>query len=212
MKLYYNPLSTYSQKVLIAFNEKGLAFEPHVVKLFDPAARAAYEEVYPVGKLPYLQAAGDHAVPESTSIIEYLEDEFPDAPRLVPPAGGKAARQVRFMDRMADFYLNDPVVALLFKKLGMRPLDDAGEARARKHVAMTYAHLDQRLADQPWICGADFSMADCAAIPPLYYAQLAAPFDAHPNVARYFERAKQRPSYARVMDEFVPIWEGMQAA
>jgi glutathione S-transferase len=36
MKLYYNPLSTYSQKVMIAFNEKGLAYEPEIVNLMSP--------------------------------------------------------------------------------------------------------------------------------------------------------------------------------
>lgn len=210
MELYYHPLSTYSQKAMIAFYEKGIAFEPRLVNLMDPAGREAYELVYPLGKLPLVKPSADHSVPESTIIIEYLDDHFPGTIRLIP-AGGDAARQVRFMDRMCDLYLNDPVVTLLFMQYGFRPQDDGAAAKARKHVTLTYQHLDARLATQTWICGDDFSMADCAAIPALYYAREVQAFDAYPNLTRYWERAQQRDSYRRVMAQFVPMWEGMKA-
>src|SRR5262245_3616070 len=109
MKLYYNPLSTYSQKVMIAFNEKGIAYTPEFVDLGSPEARAAFGKISPLGKVPFLKPSEDWQVPESTSIIEYLEDKFPDRRRLIPHGGGDAARQVRFMDRMSDLYYNDPV-------------------------------------------------------------------------------------------------------
>jgi len=54
MKLYYNPISTYSQKVLIALYEKGLDFDSEIVNLMDADARAQYREVYPLGKIPCL--------------------------------------------------------------------------------------------------------------------------------------------------------------
>ena len=76
---------------------------------------------------------------------------------------------------------------------------------------MTYSYWDKRLASQPWLCGENFTMADCAAIPPLFYAQVAAPFAQYPNVAAYFARAQQRPSYAKVKAEFEPVWQAMAA-
>lgn len=211
MKLYYNPLSSFSQKVMIAFNEKGIAYTPELVNLMSPEGRAAYEQIYPLGKVPFLKPADDYQVPESTSIIEYLEDKFPDTPRLIPLGGGDAARQVRFMDRMMDFYLAEPVTELLFQQLGLRARDEEKAARARKYLFQSYAHLDQRLASQPWLCGDNFSMADCAAIPSLFYAQTAAPFAEHANMVAYWQRAQQRPSYAKVRAEFEPIWSAMIA-
>jgi glutathione S-transferase len=211
MKLYYHPLSTYSQKVMIAFNEKGLSYEPCIVDLTTPEGRAAYEQVNPLGKIPFLKPSEDWQVPESTSIIEYLEDKFPRTTRLIPAAGGDAAREVRFMDRMSDFYFNDPVVELLFQQLGFRAKDEDKAARARKYVAMTYAHWDKRLAAQPLMCDDSFSLADCAAIPAMFYARSVAPFDSFPNVVAYWRRAEQRPSYAKVKAEFEPIWKGMTA-
>ncbi len=73
MKLYYNPISTYSQKVLIALYEKALDFEPEIVNLMDSDARAQYREVYPMGKIPCLILDDGHMIPESSTIIEYID-------------------------------------------------------------------------------------------------------------------------------------------
>jgi glutathione S-transferase len=209
MKLFYNPLSSYSQKALIALYEKDVAFEPVLVNLMTQEGRDEYEKVYPIGKLPLLKPTEDHMIPESTIIIEYLEGLKPTGTRLIPE-GVDAARKVRFMDRMCDLYLNDPTITLLFEKFGFRKYSEDDLAKARKHLRISFEGLDKQLAGQDWLCG-EFSMADCAAIPPLFYCQVAASFADYPNLVRYFERARQRPSYAKVMAEFVPIWEGMLA-
>lgn len=211
MKLYYLPISTYCQKVMIAFEEKGIDYEPVLVDLMDPEARAAYQEIYPIGKVPFLKATDDWDVPESTSIIEYLEDKFPDTPRLIRVADDETARQIRFMDRMSDLYYTDQVTELLFQRTGFRPKDEDRAARARKLVEMTYFYWDQRLAEQPWLCGEHFSMADCAAIPAMFYAQSVAPFDDYANVVAYWGRAQARPSYAKVKGGFEPIWNEIMA-
>ena len=208
MKLYYNPLSTYSQKALIAFYEKGVKFEPQLVNLMSPEGKAAYEKINPIGKVPFLKPSEDWQVPESTSIIEYLEDKFPGTPRLIPD-DREQARQVRFMDRMTDLHYDDPVVELLFQQAGFRPKNEEAAAKARKYVAITYGFWDKALANRTWLCGANFSMADCAAIPPMYYAQFAAPFNDHPNIVAYWKRVNERPSYQKVKAEFEPIWKDL---
>jgi glutathione S-transferase len=208
MKLYYAPLSTYSQKALLAFYEKGIPFEPQLVDLMSPEGKAAYEKINPIGKVPFLKPREDWQVPESTSIIEYLEDNFPGTPQLIPDER-HAARQVRFMDRMSDLYYNEPVVELLFQKIGFRPQDEEKAARACQYVAITYGFWDKAFASRTWLCGQSFSMADCAAIPPMYYAQLAAPFNDHPHVVAYWNRVQERRSYRKVKAEFEPIWKSL---
>ncbi len=211
MKLYYSPLSTFSHKAMLAFHEKGIAFTPELVDLASQDARAAYAKINPTGKVPFLLVNNGWQVPESTSIIEYLEEEFPNTPRLIPTAGAGAARQVRFMDRMADLYFNEPVLELLFQHMGFRAQDAARAERARNYVQMAYGFWNQRLATQPWLCGSQFTMADCAAIPALFYAQVVAPFTAHANVVAYWKRAQERPSYVRIRAEFEPIWNARVA-
>jgi glutathione S-transferase len=211
MKLFYSPLSTYSHKAILAFHEKGIAYTPELVDLASQEARAAFEKVNPTGKVPFLLMDNGWQVPESTSIIEYLEEEFPDTPRLIPTTGPGSARQVRFMDRTADLYFNEPITELVLQQIGLRAQDAARAERARKYVQITYAHWNRRLATQPWLCGSALTMADCAAIPPLFYAQMVAPFTSQPNVAAYWQRAQERPSYARVRAELEPIWNARMA-
>lgn len=210
MKLYYNPVSTYCHKVMIALNEKGIAFRPELVNLGSPDARAAYEHINPLGKVPFLKPSEDWQVPESTSIIEYIEDKFPGTPRLIPEGGGDAARQVRFMDRMSDLYYNDPLVELLFQQVGLRPANAEGAARARRYVALTYGHWNERLARHEWLCGERVTMADCAAIPAMLYAREVAPFDGYARVQDYWERACKLPSYTRVRTEAEAAWKALR--
>ena len=73
MKPYFNPISTYSQKVLIVLYEKGIEFEPSIINLMDEDARQKYREIYPMGKIPCLQLDDGHIIPESSIIIEYLD-------------------------------------------------------------------------------------------------------------------------------------------
>ena len=58
------------------------------------------------------------------------------------------------------------------------------------------------MASRTWATGDEFRLADCAAAPALFYADLVEPFrDAHADLARYFERLLARPSFARVVAE-----------
>jgi glutathione S-transferase len=209
MKLYYNPLSTFAQKALIALYEKQVAFEPVLVNLGSPEAKAEYQKIYPIGKVPMLKPSEDHMIPESSIIIEYLDGHYQTGTRLIPD-GVDAARKVRFMDRMSDLYLDEPVVKLLFQKIGIRSYSEDDIAQATKYVRISYEAMEKHLEGKDWLCG-EFSMADCAAIPPLFYAQNLASFSDYRNVVAYYERAKQRPSYVKVLAELVPAWQSMQS-
>ena len=204
MKLYYHPLSTYSQKVLMALYEKEVAFEPNVVNLFDEGVRAEYREVYPLGKIPCVVLDDGHMIPESSIIVEYLDTHFGSGTPLIPAAPDDA-RQVRFKDRMCDLHLNDHVASLVFERWKPEAQRSREIAeRANFHIGVVYRFLERNLAGGGWMHGEHFSMADCAAAPPLSYARQVAPFDAHPNVSAYWERLSARPSFARVAEEAAP--------
>jgi glutathione S-transferase len=68
-----------------------------------------------------------------------------------------------------------------------------------------YAWLDNVMADRIWAAGDDFTMADCAAAPFLFYADWTHPIDeAFVNVRSYRSRLLARPSFARAVDEARP--------
>ena len=65
LRLYFHPLSSFCQKVLIALYENGTPFEPQLVEFENEASRAELEKIWPVGKIPVLRdEARDRTVPE----------------------------------------------------------------------------------------------------------------------------------------------------
>lgn len=205
MKLYYHPISSYSQKTLMAFHEKGLAFEPSIVNLMDPAAKAEYKAIYPIGKVPLLMdQKEERVIPESSIIIEYIDRHYPGGTKLIPD-DPDLARQVRFRDRFLDFYVNDTMSKIFFD--GMYPEDKRdphGVAIAKETLLTAFGILDKEMAGKTWAMGDTFSMADCAAAPALNYCRMTQPFDSFPNVSAYLSRLTERPSFQKVMAEAKP--------
>ncbi|MDA0994790.1 MAG: glutathione S-transferase family protein [Proteobacteria bacterium] len=201
MKLYYHPISTYSQKVLIALYEKGIEFEREIIHLTDPQGRADYLDVYPMGKIPCLIDDG-HMVPESSIIIEYIDDMAD--PKLIKGDAG-LSRRIRFKDRMFDLYLNNNVAILLFQSL--KPKKDQDQElidKARFEIDIMYSFMEHEFGNQDYANGHEFLMADCAAAPALNYAQMIAPFDQHKNICKYWERLTSRSSVQRIQEEAAP--------
>jgi glutathione S-transferase len=61
------------------------------------------------------------------------------------------------------------------------------------------------MASREWAVGDDFSLADCAAAPSLFYADWSHPLGGRfPNVTAYRQRLLARPSFARAVDEARP--------
>lgn len=210
MRLYMNPMSTYSQKALIALYEKGLSVTLQVLNLRDRAVREAYEAHYPLGRIPMLETDDGSQIPESSIIIEYLEDHYPAHGPCLIPAEREAARQVRLLDRLFDQCLNDAALTLLHMQLGIRQPDARADRKARKWLATAYPMLAQALSHHPWLAGS-FSMADCAALPGLYYARQFLPFDDHPLIVDYWQRALQRPAVATTFALADQAWQAHAA-
>lgn len=207
LKLHYAIPSTYSQKAILAFYEKGVEFTPVQVNLFDPESLAAYKKIYPLGKIPLL-TGDDVFIPESSIIIEYLENEFPASGAKLIPDDKTAARRVRFKDRMFDLYVNDKVAAIFFDSL--KPAEKRNPemvAKAHETLDVLFGLTEDSLKSNAFASGNEFSMADCALFPPLFYAQRLHPFKDRKNISAWFDRMMQRKSVQRLLVELLPALE-----
>ena len=206
LTLYFHPLSSFCQKVLVALYENDTPFRPHRVDLGDPAANAAFRAIWPIGKFPVLHdETRSRTIPESTIIIEYLDLFYPGGTRLVPSDPG-IATQMRLWDRFFDLYVNVPMQKIVTDRLRPAGQNDAfGVEQARDQLRTAYGILEKEIDGKAWIMGDAFTMADCAAAPALFYANLTLPLgDAFKNAAGYLDRLMQRPSYARAVSEAQP--------
>ncbi len=164
LKLYENPLSGYVQKVKIALLEKGIEFESLSAEgLMAGTAGGAFVEANPRAEIPTL-IDGDFRVFDSTVILEYLEDKWPNPPLLPKsPAGacegandrGRHGHPVRTEQlghdgghafRRADGALAEKMVAY-----------------GKKNIEGYQGWLDRQLGARPWFNGEQFGWGDVSS-------------------------------------------------
>jgi len=203
LTLHSHPLSSHCWKVLIALYEHGTPFEARLVNLGDPAARAAYAELWPTAKIPLL-VDGERVVPETSIQIEYLDRER----HQLLPEGFDAQLQVRLWDRLFDCYVMDPMQRYIAQQLRPEAGRDAkAQSDAVAALGRAYDLIEGRMGPHDWAAGDGFTMADCAAAPALFYASTIRPFSAeHVRLSAYFERLLARPSVWRVIVEARPVF------
>jgi glutathione S-transferase len=127
--------------------------------------------------------------------------------RLIP-SDPDQARKVRMHDRFIDLYLHAPVQKFPGDRL--RPADQrdsygVDEARRAFHSALEI--FEANLADKTFVMGEEFTLADCAAAPALYYGNIFyGPLEhSHARAAAYLELLMARPAYTRVLQEAKPF-------
>ena len=204
IQLFGHPFSSYTWKAEIALYENDTPFEFRTVDPERPENGAELFRRSAVGKFPLL-VDGETAVFEATAIIEYLEAAHPGPVKLIP-VDPEAAVKVRMMDRVFDNYVMNVMTVIVGNAL--RPeehRDPYGVKRARADLDRIYTWLDGELAGREWACGADFTLADCAAAPALFYADWTNPIaDKHVTLKAYRTRLLARLSVARCVEDARP--------
>src|SRR5262249_53206351 len=135
-------------------------------------------------------------------IIEYLQLAHPGPARLLP-ADPMATLDVRFLDRFFDLHVMNAAQHAVDGALTGDPVKrQDGLALSEKKLELAYAWLEGQLAGRTWAAGADFTLADCAAAPSLFYADWTYRIsEAFPVLRAYRARLLARPSFARAVDE-----------
>jgi glutathione S-transferase len=208
LTLYLHPLACFCHKVLIAFYENEVAFQSATVDLLDPRSAAELLARWPVGKVPVLHdAARERIVPETSIIIEYVQQHYP-GPIPLLPTDAEDRLEARLWERFFDLYVSVPMQKIVTDRL--RPedgKDPVGVADARRTLDTAYAMINAQLQGKEWAVGDSFTIADCAAAPGLFFASIVHPFHREqPRLEAYFERLLDRPSMRRTLHEARPYF------
>lgn len=204
LTLYYHPLASFCHKVLIALYENGIEFERRSIDFSDDGDRAELQAIWPFCKFPVIRDHGrKRDVPETTIIIEYL-DRFFAGERPLIPSKWEDALEVRLWDRFFDNYVQEPMQEIVSDRIR----NSKGDMNIpRSTLETAYGMIDLHMESKTWIASQDFSMADCAAAPALFYASTLQPFpDDFSNLRAYFDKLTERPSFQRVIEEAKPYF------
>lgn len=192
IEVYYAAPSIYGRKVLAVLEEKGLDY---VVKPMSFASgdhkKPEYEKMNPNGEIPTLVDDG-MVIYESTAIIEYLNDEYPEPPLLAEDSFGRA--QARMIEDYCDLHFYKSIIKCLIKaKFEGKPLEDADKAP----VAAGLKRLEEYLGKQSYMVGSSVTLADFAVITGLVSLDNIGLGDlfTSPTLKKYLERMKKHAGY-----------------
>jgi glutathione S-transferase len=185
LTLYDAARCPYCARTRIALAEKGIEFEALEIDLND-RPQWIYEK-NATGRVPVIEEDA-WILPESSVIMEYLEERYPEPPLLPADPAGRALARV-WIFRHDDF--TKPYYALR-----------RGEDDAAARLDAELAKLDAALERQPWLTGAEYGLADIAYVPWVLRARdmLGVSLDEFPAVRSWLDRLEERPAIAREVD------------
>lgn len=185
LKLWYHPLSSFCWKALVGLYELDRPFEPVLVQ--SPEDWDKLGALWPMKRFPVIEDGGE-VFAESSILLEHLGIAIPSL-------------QCRARDRFFDLDIHihmQRVVADIRAGGAVAPAH-------RAHIRRAYAYLETWIGDG-WVSDGQFTLADCAAAPALWYGDKVAPMRGQfPRVAAYLQRLIARPSFARVLREAEPF-------
>ncbi len=200
IKLFYDPISTYSQRILIAADEMKINLDLVVIDLKNGEHKQeAYLSINPFGCVPTIQD-GEFVLYESTAILQYLEEKY-QSNQLMPEFIEERA-EVNMHMKICDLYFTSHAGVIL-KQMAFLPeekWDLASMALARKGIEEHLVLLDGHLADKKFLVAEKFTLADVCYVTFLPYLSFIK-IDVPHNVQRWINELFCRES----VQKYLPI-------
>jgi glutathione S-transferase len=209
LKLYESTSSPNSRRVRIFLAEKGICVtRVHVDLGAKEQFSEAYARINPRRVVPTLVLDDGTAIGEVPAILRYLEETHPNTPLLGSSAKEKAL--VTMWERRMELEGFAAVMETVRNNAsGLKERAIAGPhgyeqipalvERGRKRVADFYADLEARLADESFVAGERFSVADITAVVAVDFATRALSLpvpEANAATQRWYAAVAARPSFA----------------
>ena len=200
MLLYEAPGFPYAQKIKIALREKGVAFD---LEWPNSLGTGRTDDAFGIGnpraEVPML-VDGETRIFDSTIILEYIEDRFPDPPLLPRDPAARATEDVCDTQYEAITWGIGEIKAF---GRATGTLADTLLAAAARQTAVLQDWLTGRLGNAPWFGGENFGWAD-AAVAPVRHRSVLNAMGPAPGTALsgWYDRLCQRPSVATTFAEY----------
>lgn len=199
IKVYGNPRSTCTRKVLMTLEETSTPFEMNVVDL--PKGEHKKEPHIlrqPFGRIPAIDDDGFEMF-ESRAIARYIAEKA-KSPLL--PREPKAHAKVEQWMSVETSELSVHAMKFVYEHVFKRPQDPAVLENASKALGHALGVMDKQLAKTPFIAGADFTLADICYMPYFEYAMITPAkelFTPHENVMAWWKKISSRPAWRKVV-------------
>lgn len=211
--LYEHPLSPYAQKCKIALREKEIDFEarlPMGIGSGDMSAAEDFAKASPRSEVPAL-IDGDVSVFDSKTILEYIDENWPQKPML-PDSPAERARVRMLADVMDNHYEpnNWAMGEIMSFERATGPLAQTLVKSAKEQCETWFEWLEAELGSRDWFNGDDFGYGDLTVVP---YINGSARFGFEPGdntrLAAWAKRVNEREHVAKTAAEALEAAEQM---
>lgn len=159
------------------------------------------------GKSPFLEDSSNGVtLSESGAIVDYILAKTGDT-KLCKKYGDKNYADYIHWFHYANAGLQPAMSVSMFTTHSALPADDATKGWADMRLHSTLKHVDDRLKDNKWLAGEDFTAADVMTMYSLTTQRWFGPnvgFQEYPNIVRYLKDVSERPAYKRAMEKGDP--------
>lgn len=211
--IWDHPVSSYAQKVRIALREKKIPFISETPRGGGTGNAANMDPSFSEGNMHLempLLIDDDFKVSDSTIILEYLEDKYPNTP-LLPKSARERAR-ARMIEELCDSKYEALNWAMgeinVFERAGAEQAVKLNE-QAKYQVKQIHSWLTEQLGSADWFGGEQFGWADVCVWPMI---ARSTSYGIEPRIGtplrNWFERAKNRDSVKAVYEDFVAATSG----
>jgi glutathione S-transferase len=192
LKLYHNPISPHSRRVLVALLEKNIECELVEIELNGIPNRPELLAINPFHHVPVLEDDGFRIV-ESFAILDYLEAKYPN-PSLLPTDPQNLAK-VRMVQLVTVNELLPTMMAFFPIMFGL-PIDSEAVEPARQKLSRILTFFEELLGEQKYFAGSHFTLAEVTAgtvLTVLHLLKLS--LDEYPKLKALTEDLNQRSAW-----------------
>lgn len=198
IKLYGNPLSTCTRKVLTTLVETDTPYEMTVIDF----AKGEHKQQphlsrQPFGQVPAIEDDG-LALYESRAIARYINEKV-KGPLIPKDLAGRARMEQWISVETSDF--SGAAMKFIYQHIFLWPQTDEVLAAAQKQVDAALDIMDSQLGKQPYFAGMDFTLADICFMPYVEYLQATPVKESlrtRANFSAWWNRVSERPSWRKV--------------
>ena len=200
-RLFGADYSVYVRIARLSLVEKGVEYELVPIDIFaEEGPPRSYLTRHPFGRIPAFEHAG-FSLYETSAIARYVDEVF-DGPKL-QPSGARGRARCNQLISVADNYAYPQLVWGIYVERVSKPVRGAvtDEAKITATIPKAKACLkamSNLMGDNPWLAGAEMTLADLYAAPMFDYFLMTAEgrdmIQQHENLATWWSRIAARPS------------------
>lgn len=209
MKLYTYFRSSAAYRVRIALNLKGLTVEQVPVHLINNGGEqhsSQYRQINPNELVPAL-ADGNFVLSQSLSILEYLEESFPEIALLPQNLQQRALIRAFSLNIACDMHPLNNLRVLQYLSNTLQVSDEQKNQWYKNWIITGFRSLETQLEDSngKFCFGDQPTFADCCLIPQIYNAlRFNIELLAYPKIQSIYNHCNTLQAFQKAAPEMQP--------